>query len=153
MYNFQSTSFLTTIIVNSKNWNKSIKSPLLPLGFQNSSQCVGESSDLSNFLSRANSRACKQIYSRERSQTCCIVKHFSRSIYVFSIFRIPSPKALALFFLGESKEKNISWDPKTPTPWMTIGKLSFNKISSLKLSTTFLISISKRKTYTMIWDD
>lgn len=48
----------------------------------------------------------------------------------------------------------MSWDSKTPTiSRMTISKLSFNKIPSLKLSTTLLILISKRKTYTMIQDD
>ncbi|KAL9714502.1 hypothetical protein Ac2012v2_002817 [Leucoagaricus gongylophorus] len=48
---------LTTIIVNSKNSNKSTKIPVLSPSLQDSSQCVDESGDLTVLLSRASSRA------------------------------------------------------------------------------------------------
>ena len=46
-------------MVNSKNPNKSIKSPTLPPGIQDSSQHVGESPDSLNLLSRTSSKAGK----------------------------------------------------------------------------------------------
>ena len=50
---------LTTTMVNSKILNKSIKSPTLPPGLQDSSKGIGESLDSLNLLSRTSSRAGK----------------------------------------------------------------------------------------------
>ena len=50
---------LTTIIVNLKILNKSLKNPTLLPGIQDSSKCIGESPDSLNLLSRASSRAGK----------------------------------------------------------------------------------------------
>jgi len=59
-------SLILTIMVNLKNSNKSMKNPTLPFNLQNSSQCVGESWDLFNLLSRAIYKGGKWVYSRER---------------------------------------------------------------------------------------
>ena len=98
---------LITTIVNSKNLNKSIKSPTLPSGLQDSSQHIGESLDFLNFLSRTSSRASKQVYSRERLQTHYIARHFSKSVSASSASRNLYPEALFSSSLGESEEKSI----------------------------------------------
>ena len=57
---FKNTSLsLTTTIVNLINPNKSLKTLILFSSLQDNSQCTGESLDLSNLISRANSRAGK----------------------------------------------------------------------------------------------
>ena len=71
---------LTTIMVNLKNLNKSLKNPTLPPGIQDSSNSMGESPDSLNLLSRASSRAGKRVHSRGRPQTHCIARRSSRSV-------------------------------------------------------------------------
>jgi len=79
------------------NSNKPMKNPVLPPGLQDSYQCVGESGDSPNLLSRASSRV----------QTCHIAKH---SLSAFSASRNASPKALALSSLGESEKEDMGSD-------------------------------------------
>ena len=84
------------------------------------------------------------MYSKRRPLTCCIAKHFSRSVSVSFVSRNISPKAVALFSLVEDKNKNMGSDPKISTiPRVTISRLFFKKVSFLKLSTTFPILISE----------
>jgi len=67
-----------------------------------------------------------------------------------STFRNIFLKILVLSFSEESKKKKIDLDPKIPNiPRMTISRLFFKKLSSLKLLTTSLISISKEKASTI----
>jgi len=140
-------------MVNLKNPNKSLKNLVHPPGFQNSSQCVGKSSESSNLLYRASFRASKQVYSRGRSQTCCIARHFSRSVSASFASKNISSEAIALSFLGESEEKDMSLDLKTPTALrMTTGRLFSRKIPSLKLPATFT-SILEGTAYIISQDD
>jgi len=94
-------------MVNSINPSKSLKNPVFPSDFQDSSQYVGKSPDSSDLLSRTISKTSKWVYSRERSQTHCITRHFSRSVSASSAFRNISSEAVALFSSEKSKEKDI----------------------------------------------
>ena len=125
-------------MVNSKNPNKLIKNPTLPPGIQDSSQCVGESPDSLNLLSRTSSRAGKRVHSRRRPQTRRIARRSSRSVSASSASRNPSPEALSSSSSGESEEESVGSDPKMPTiPRVITGKLSFKKLPSLKLPAAF----------------
>ena len=109
---------------NLKNPNKSLKNLVYPPSLQNSSQCVGKSLNSSNLLYRASSRARKQVYLRERPQTCCITRYSSRSVSASFISRNISPKAIALSSSVESEEKDMSLDFKTSTALrMTTSRL------------------------------
>ena len=56
--------------------------------------------------------------------------------------------------LEESEKESIGSNPKMPTILrITIGGLSFKKVSSLKLSATFPALILKKTASTMSWDD
>ena len=133
-------------IVNLKNPNKSIKDLVLPLSLQNSSQCVSESPDSSNLLSRASFRASKQVYLRERPQTCCIARYLLRSIF---IFRNAFLEVLALSSSEES-EKNMGSNSKTSTTSrVTTKRLSSKKVSSSKLSITLSILFPEEKAFTI----
>ena len=147
----ESTSLLlTTIMVNSKNLSKLIKNPTLPPGLQDSSKGIGESPDSLNLLSRASSRAGKQVHSRGRPQTRRIARCSSRSVSASSASRNPSPEALSSSSSGESEEESMGSDPKIPTaPRVTTGKLSSKRLPSLKLPTAF----PEGKASTMSWDD
>ena len=137
--NIYNTSLpLTTTMVNSKNPNKSIKSPILSPGIQDSSQHVGESPDSLNLLSRTSSRAGKRVHSRGRPQTYCIAKCSSRSVSASSASRNPSLEALSSSSSGESEEESVGSDPKMPTaPRIITGKLSSKRLPSLKFPTAF----------------
>ena len=102
-------------MVNSKNLNKSIKNPILPPGLQDSPQHVSESLDSLNLISRTSSRVSKQVHSRGRPQTRCIARCSSRSVSASSASRNPSPEALSLSSSGESEEKSVGSELKTPT--------------------------------------
>ena len=126
--------FLITIIVNLKNPKNSIKNPILPSSIQNSSQYI---SGFSNLLSRASSRVRKRVHSKERLQTYCIARHFSRSVFASSASRNPSSEVLSSSSLHESEEESIGSDSKIPTtPRVIIGKL-FKRVPLLKLPTAF----------------
>ena len=59
-------------------------------------------------------------------------------------------ETLTLSSLGESKEENIDLDPKIPTALkVIINRLSFKKVSSLKLSATFSALIFEKKAFIM----
>jgi len=129
-------------MVNLKNPNKLLKNLVHSSGLQNSSQCVGKSPDLSNLLSRASFRASKQVYLRERSQTCYIARYSLRSVSISFASRNVFSEAIALSSLGESEEKNMILDLKTSTALkMTTGRLFSKKIPSLKLPAAFPTSI------------
>ena len=137
-------------MVNSKNPNKLIKNPTLPSGPQDSLKDIGESPDSLNMLSRASSRAGKQVYLRRRSQTHHTARHFSRSVSTSSASRNPSPEVLSLSSSGESEEESVSSNPKTPTaPRVITSKLSFKKLLLLKLPAAF----PQGKIFTMNWND
>ena len=141
---------LTTTMVNSKNTNKLIKNPILPPGLQDSSKCVGESPDSLNLLFRTSFRAGKWVYSKRRSQTCHITRRFSRSVSASFVLKNPFPETLSLSSSGESEEKSMGSDLKTPTVRRVItGKLSSKKLPPLKLPATF----PEEKVSTMSWDD
>jgi len=90
------------------------------------------------------------VYSKGKSQTHYIARHFSKSISVSSICKNATPKALPLSFSEESEGKNIDLNSKTPTASrVTTGRLSSKKVPSLKLSATFPASISKEKASTI----
>ena len=89
-----------------------MKNPVLSPGLYNSLWYVGESGNSSNLLSRASSRASKQVYLRKKLQTCCIARYFSKSVSVSSTSRNVSLKALALSSPRESKEKNMGLNSK-----------------------------------------
>jgi len=126
---------LTTTMVNSKIPNKSIKNPTLSSGLQDSSKGIGESLDPLNLLSRASSRAGKQVHSSGRPLTHRIAKCSPRSVSASSTSRNPSPEALSSSFSGESKEKSVGYDPKTPTvPRVITGKLWDGEHHALLLS-------------------
>ena len=150
LYHPPSSLPLTTTMVNSKNPNKLIKSPILPPDIQDSSQCVGESPDSLNLLSRTSSRAGKQVHLRRRLQTHCIARCSSRSVSASSASRNTSPEALSSSSSGESEEESVGSDPKTPTASrVIISKLSFKKLPPLKLPAAF----PEGKASTMSWDD
>ena len=136
---FANTSLsLTTTMVNLKNPNKLIKNPTLPSGIQDSSQCVDESPDSLNLLSRTSSRAGKRVHSRRRPQTRHIARRSSRSVSASSASRNPSPEALSSSSSGESEEESVGSDPKMPTaPRVITGKLFFKKLPPLKLPAAF----------------
>lgn len=139
------TLFLTTIIVNSKNLKKSIQNPILPPSIQDSSQHTGRSLNSLNLLSRANFKAEKQVYSRKRSQTYYIVRYSSKSVFISSVSRNPSPEVLSFSFSNKSKKESVGSNSKILTvPRVIIDKLSFKRLS-LKLPTAF----SKGKAFTM----
>ena len=102
-------------MVNPKIPKNSNKNPTLPPSLQDSSQHVGKSPDSLNLLSRTSSRAGKRVHSRGRPQTCHIARRSSRSVSASSASRNPSPEALSSSSLGESEEKSVGSDPKTPT--------------------------------------
>ena len=134
-----------------KNPNKNL---ILPPDLQDSLQYVGESPDSLNLLSRTSSRASKQVHSKGRSQTHCIAKYSSRSVFASSVLKNPSPEALSSSSSGESEEESVGSDTKIPTALrMTTGKLSFKRLSFLKLPAAFPALIPKGKTSTMSWDD
>ena len=87
------------------NSNKPTKNPVLRPGLR--SQYVGESGDSPNLLSRASSRASKQVHSRGRLQTCHIARP---SLSAFSASRNATPEALALSSLGESEKEDMGSD-------------------------------------------
>jgi len=90
------------------------------------------------------------VYSKERSQTHYIARHFSRSISVSFICKNTTPKALPLSFSEESKGKNIDLNSKTPTASrVTTGRLSSKKVLSLKLSAAFPALTPKEKSSTI----
>ena len=133
-------------MVNLKNPNKSTKNPALLPGLQDSSKYVGDSSESPNLLSRASSRAGKQVHSRGRPQTYHIARQSSRSISASSTSRNASSEALVLSSSGESEGKDMGSDPKMPTALrVTTGRLSSKKVLSLKLPVAFPASISKGK--------
>jgi len=67
-----------------------------------------------------------------------------------SAFRNVFSKTLTLSSLGESKKEDIGLDPKIPTALrVTTGRLSFKKVSFLKLSATFSTLISEKKVSTI----
>jgi len=137
-------------MVNLKNPSKLIKNPTLPPSIQDSSQCVGESPDSLNLLSRASSRAGKRVHSRGRPQTRCIARCSSRSVSSSSASRNPSPEALSSSSSGESEEDSVGYDSKMPTaPRVITSKLSFKKLPLLKLPAAF----PQGKASTMSWDD
>jgi len=137
-------------MVNPKIPKNSNKNPTLPPGLQDSSQYVGESLDSLNPISRASSRAGKQVYFRRRPQTRHIARRSSRSVSASSASKNPSPEALSLSSSGESEEESVGSDPKTPTaPRATTGKLFFKKLPPLKLPAVF----PKGKASTISWDD
>ena len=145
---------LTTTMVNPKILKNSNKNPTLPPGLQDSSKHVGESPDSLNLISGTSSRAGKRVHSKGRPQTRHIARHSSRSVSASSASRNPSPEALSSFSSGESEEESVGSDPKTPTtPRVTIGKLSFKILPSLKLPAAFPALIPKGKASTMSWDD
>ena len=150
LYHPLSSLPLTTTMVNLKNPNKLIKSPILPPGIQDSSQCVGKSPDSLNLLSRTSSRAGKQVHSRRRPQTRCIARRSSRSVSASSASRNPSPETLSSSSSGESEEESVGSDLKTPTaPRVITDKLFFKKLPPLKLPAAF----PEGKASTMSWDD
>ena len=120
---FSTSLPLTTTMVNSKNPNKLIKNPTLPPGIQDSSQCVGESPDSLNLLSRTSSRAGKRVHSRERPQTRRIARRSSRGVSASSASRNPSPEALSSSSSGESEEESVGSDPKTSIAPMSYASL------------------------------
>ena len=137
-------------MVNPKIPKNSNKNSTLPPGLQDSSQYVGESLDSLNPISRTSSRAGKQVYFRRRLQTRHIARRSSRSVSASSASKNPSPEALSLSSSGESEEKSVGSDPKTPTaPRATTGKLFFKKLPPLKLPAVF----PKGKASTISWDD
>ena len=141
-------------MVNSKTPKNSNKNPTLPPGLQDSPQHVGESPNSLNLLSRTSYRTGKQVYSRERPQTCHIARHSFRSVSASSVSRNPSPEALSSSSSGESEEESVGSDPRMPTaPRVTIGKLSSKRLPSLKLPTAFPAPIPEGKASTMSWDD
>ena len=72
------------------------------------------------------------------------------SVSVSSVSRNPSPEVLSSSSSGESEEKSLGSDSKTPTvPRVITGKLSSKKLLPLKLSAAF----SEGKASTMSWDD
>ena len=80
--------------------------------------------------------------------------HSSRSVSASSASRNSSPEALSSSSSGESEEESVGSDPKMPTaPRMTISKLSFKRLPSLKLSATFPTLIPEEKVSTMNWDN
>ena len=141
---------LTTIMVNSKILNKSLKNPTLPPGLQDSSKGIGDSPNSLNLLSRASFRAGKQVHSRERPQTCRIARCSSRSVSASFALRNPSPEALSSSSSGESEEESMSSDPKMSTiPRIITDKLSFKNLPPLKLPAAF----PEGKASTMSWDN
>jgi len=88
------------------------------------------------------------VYSKGRSQTHYIARHFSRSISVSSICKNATPEVLPLSYSEESEEKNIDLNSKIPTASrVTTGRLFSKKVPSLKLSAAFPTSILKEKAY------
>ena len=149
---------LTAIIVNSNTSNKSTKilhfllvSKIvlnMLVSFQNHLICSTEPvSKLTNeFIEKGN---LKLIVLQDTSY--CIARYSLKSISTFSASWNASLEALALYSIGESEEKDIGSDPKISTVLrVTISKLSFKKVSSLKLSVIFTISISKEKAYNIM---
>ena len=130
--------------------NSNKNSTLLP-GLQDSSQHVGESPDSLNLLSRASSRAGKQVHSRGRPQTCHIARYSFRSVSASSASRNPSSEALSSSSSGESEKESMDSNLRMPTaPRMTTDKLSSKRLRSLKLPTAF--PTPEGKASTMSWD-
>ena len=145
---------LTTTIVNPKIPKNSNKNSTLPPGLQDSSQHAGESPDSLNLISRTSSRASKRVHSRERPQTRHIARCSSRGVSASSASRNPSSETLSSSSSGESEEKSVGSDPRTPTaPRVTTDKLSFKRLPSLKLLAAFPAPIPEGKASTMSWDD
>ena len=119
-------------MINSKNLNKLIVNPTLSPGLQDSSNGMGESPDSLNILSRASSRAGKQVHTRGRSQAHCIARHFSRSVSASSASRNPSLEALSSSSLGESEEESVGSNPKT----LTASRIIISKLSSCQAQFT-----------------
>ena len=141
-------------MVNPKIPKNSNKNSTLPPGLQDSSKHVGESLDSLNLLSRTSSKAGKRVYSRGRPQTHRIARCSSRSVSASSASRNSSPEALSSSSSGESEEKSVGSDPKTPTvSRVTTGKLSFKRLPSLKILAAFPAPIPEGKAFTMSWDD
>ena len=68
-----------------------------------------------------------------------IMRHFLKSVSTSSTLRNFSSKVLALSFSGESKKENIGLDSKMYTTLkVTIDRLFFKKVFSLRLPITFL---------------
>ena len=148
------TLSLTITMINLKIPKTSNKNPTLPPDLQDSLQHAGKSLESLNLISRTSSRAGKQVHSRERPQTHHITRCSSRSVSTFSASRNPFAEALSSFSSGESEEESVGSDPKIPTvPKMTIDKLSFKKLPSLKLSAAFPAPIPEGKASIMSWDN
>jgi len=94
-------------------------------------------------------------YIQERDLKLIVLQDAPQGVSLLSsVSRNISSKAIALFSLEESKKESIGSDPKMPTILrITIGRLSFKKVSSLKLSATFPALILKKTASTMSWDD
>ena len=121
---YQNTSLpLTTTMVNLKIPKSSNKNPTHPPGLWDSSKHVGESPNPLNFISRTSFRAGKQVHSRGRPQTHCIIRHSSRSVSASSASRNPSLEALSSSSSGESEEESVGSDPKTSTAPMSYASL------------------------------
>ena len=72
------------------------------------------------------------------------------SVFVSSAFSNASSEALALFFLGESKKKDMSSDFKILTaPRVTTSRLFPKNVSLLKLLAAFPILIPEGNTSTI----
>ena len=141
-------------MVNSKIPKVSIKNPTLPPGLQDSSQHVVESPDSLNLLFRTSSRASKQVHSRGRPQTHCIVRCSSKSVSASSASRNSSPKALSSSSSGKSEEKSVGSDLRIPTiSRVTTNKLSFKRLPSLQLLAAFPSLFPEGKASTLSWDD
>jgi len=77
-----------------------------------------------------------------------IVRHFLKSISTSSTLRNFSSKVLALSFSRESKKEDMGLDSKMYTTLrVTIGRLFFKKVFSLRLSITFLPQFLKEYIY------